>query len=145
MIKSFTQLLLGAAYTARRSVLNTTGWRTRGVRVLVFDAEGSVLLVRHSYAARDQWMLPGGGIGRRETTAAAAAREVREETGCLLNAVELRGVYDASGEHWRDTVHLFEGWRDTVYLFTGVTADVPVPGGWEVTDARFWALDASRR
>jgi 8-oxo-dGTP pyrophosphatase MutT (NUDIX family) len=136
------QLLLRFAYTARRARLGVTGWRTRGVRAMVFDAAGRVLLVRHSYAARDQWMLPGGGIAKRESAAAAAEREVREETGCRLTAVELLGVFDASEERWRTPVQLFDGVRDTVYLFGGTTADVPKAGSWEITHACFWPVDA---
>ncbi|WP_404482418.1 NUDIX domain-containing protein [Novosphingobium sp. BL-52-GroH] len=36
-----------------------------GVRVLVQDAHGRVLLIRHSYGS-DKWMPPGGGMHRGE-------------------------------------------------------------------------------
>jgi 8-oxo-dGTP pyrophosphatase MutT (NUDIX family) len=54
---------------------------TLGVRVLVEDTEGRVLLVRHTYLPG--WYLPGGGIKSRETLHEAAARELAEETGVL--------------------------------------------------------------
>lgn len=54
---------------------------TLGVRVVVTDGEGRVLLVRHTYLAG--WWLPGGGVDRGETTQAAAVRELREETGLI--------------------------------------------------------------
>lgn len=87
-------------------------------------------------------MLPGGGISRGETPADAAVREVREETGCRMDAVAVCGVYDAGGARWSNMVGLFEGWRDTVHLFSGITADVPAAGGWEIVEARFWPVDA---
>ena len=56
-------------------------WRKRGVKrvgvgVLIHH-KGRVLAVRHSY--RPEFTIPGGGIGKNETPAIAAARELREE------------------------------------------------------------------
>jgi len=63
-------------------------WRWRkpyviGCRVLALDAEGRVLLIRHSYGSRS-WMPPGGGMARGEHPIAAALRELGEEAGCTL-------------------------------------------------------------
>ena len=55
--------------------------KTLGVRVLVQDAAGRVLLVRHTYL--EGWWLPGGGVDAHETTEAAAARELKEEAGLI--------------------------------------------------------------
>ena len=55
--------------------------KTLGVRVLAVDAEGRVLLVRHTYLPG--WWLPGGGVDRGETLEAAAVRELREEAGLI--------------------------------------------------------------
>lgn len=56
-----------------------TRGKTLGVRVVAQDAEGRVLLVRHTYL--HGWWLPGGGVDRGETTQDAAVRELREEAG----------------------------------------------------------------
>ena len=120
------------AHLIRRRLLALLGWRTRGVKVMAFDRAGRVLLVRHGYGATHLWMLPGGGIARGEAAADAAARELREETGCGLHEVAALGRYEARGE----------GRRDTVFLFRGVTEDTPVPDGREVIAAAFFAPDA---
>lgn len=119
-------------YRLRRALLARLRWRTRGVKVAAFDGEGRVLLVRHGYGRSDLWMLPGGGVGRRETPAAAAARELMEEVRCALADVTLFGEYRS----------VAEGKRDTIFLFRGVTRDRPRADGLEVIEARFFPPDA---
>lgn len=123
--------LIDLAYHLRRRAMALVGWRTRGVKVMAFDPDGRLLLVRHRYGRSDLWMLPGGGIGRREPPAAAAIRELAEETGCALADVTAIGCYAAR----------IEGRRDTVFLFRGTTGDMPVADGVELAEARFFALD----
>lgn len=124
--------LIDLAYRTRRRLMALTGWRTQGVKVIAVDAAGEVLLVRHRYGRSDLWMLPGGGIARREAPALAAVREVREETGCVLHDVVPLGRFAARAE----------GRRDTVHLFGGTTADRPQADGVELAEARFFPRDA---
>ena len=54
------------------------------------DARGRLLLVlRANEPSRGRWSLPGGRIEPGETARAAAAREVREETGLDVAIGEL--------------------------------------------------------
>jgi 8-oxo-dGTP pyrophosphatase MutT (NUDIX family) len=56
----------------------------RVARVVVLDSAQSVLLVRYLSHRPDRpgfWVVPGGALEAGETHQAAAARELREETG----------------------------------------------------------------
>ena len=100
-----------------------------GVSVFVTDLEGRLLLVRHSYGPGG-WSLPGGGMGKGEEPLAAAAREVREEVRCELEALR---VLDRVEETISGSPH-------TAWLVTGTTRDHPRPDRREVIEARFFPL-----
>jgi 8-oxo-dGTP pyrophosphatase MutT (NUDIX family) len=95
---------------AIRSLLHAY-WRfarglTVGVRGLVFDAQGRVFLVKHSYVAG--WHMPGGGVEPGETVMAALARELREEGNIeLIGAPTLYAVYFNRRVSRRDHVALY--------------------------------------
>jgi ADP-ribose pyrophosphatase YjhB (NUDIX family) len=79
---------------------------TLGVRALVVDGQGRVLLVKHSYVSG--WHLPGGGVEADETLLEALARELLEETGVELTAQPvLHGVFFNRRASRRDHVALF--------------------------------------
>lgn len=58
---------------------------------VVTDDHGAVLLQRRS--DNNRWSVPGGAMELGESIAAAAVREVREETGLEVEVVSLIGVY----------------------------------------------------
>ncbi|WP_225207684.1 NUDIX domain-containing protein [Novosphingobium huizhouense] len=107
--------------------------RVRGTSVLVFDDRQRVLLVRHSYHRPDEWMLPGGGMGRERDPVRVAQRELREETGCLLENATWYGSHP---------VVTAQGWTNLTELVAGTTRDAPRCDGRELNEARFFALDA---
>ncbi len=76
-----------------------------GVRVLVRDDTGRVLLGRHSYLRG--WYLPGGGVDAGETLAEAALRELREEAGIVGEGPRLFAVYHNVRTSRRDHVALY--------------------------------------
>ena len=68
------------------------------VAVLVRDADGRVLLVRH---VEGRWQLPGGAVDPGEHPREAAARECLEETGAVVRVGEILGVF--GGDRYRVT------------------------------------------
>lgn len=73
---------------------------------MVIDSRERVLLVRHSYVPG--WHMPGGGVDTGETIAAAAARELFEETNVrLAGELKLHGVFYNKQGSKRDHVALF--------------------------------------
>jgi ADP-ribose pyrophosphatase YjhB (NUDIX family) len=61
---------------------------------VVRDGEGRVLLVRRAHEpSQGLWSLPGGRVEEGEEPAAAAAREVREETGLDVAVGAMLGTY----------------------------------------------------
>jgi len=65
---------------------------------IVRDDDGRVLLVRRGTdPGRGLWSVPGGRVEEGESAAAAAAREVREETGLRIRVDSLAGVVERDG------------------------------------------------
>jgi 8-oxo-dGTP diphosphatase len=65
-----------------------------GVGALIIE-DGRVLLVKRGHPPlRGEWSIPGGALEVGETLREAAAREACEETGLVVEARDLLGVYD---------------------------------------------------
>ncbi|QLQ36022.1 NUDIX hydrolase [Micromonospora robiginosa] len=125
-------------------------YRRHSARVLLVDRAGRLLLLRFRFAptgpARGHgWVTPGGGVEGDEPLAHAAAREVREEIGLVVDPDRLgRPVaYRVGADDRGPTSGLF---RDDFFLHRLDRHDVDV-GGMEsherVTHAghRWWTLD----
>lgn len=124
--------LIQLAYRAQRYFWKLFKPRTRGVKIMLFNDEGEILLIRNSYGASDLFVLPGGGVRPWERPIDAAKREVQEELGSAAEALAPVSKHFTSAE----------GKRDTIYLFEGKLTQTPRPDGLELAEARFFALNA---
>ena len=66
------------------------------VTIVNRDDAGRVLLVRNRDT--DLWVAPGGAIEPGESPADAAVREMWEETGLIVEVVEILGVYGGGAD-----------------------------------------------
>lgn len=90
--------------------------RTAG-RMLLVDGESCVLLIRSKQSPDSDvtnWVAPGGGTELGETSAQAAVRELREETGIVVVLGEdarpvtvERAVFSVGPWHFDQTDHYF--------------------------------------
>ncbi len=65
-----------------------------GVGAIIIE-DSRVLLVKRAHPPlQAQWSIPGGVLEVGELVREAAVREAREETGLIVEPVELLGVYD---------------------------------------------------
>lgn len=106
---------------------------TLGVRVLVENEKGEVLLVKHTYV--EGWYLPGGGVETHDTMAETAIKELREEVGFeVIGEPRLLGIYKNNSASKRDHVALYkvDAWRE---------AETFKPNR-EIAEIGFFALDA---
>lgn len=80
----------------RVSAAAEEGWEyTAGA--VVYDDRGRVALVRNGWS--DGWIPPGGSVEPGEEFEAAAAREVREETGLVVDVEEPAVVSEQTFVH----------------------------------------------
>ena len=119
--------LMPLAHRVRHRWRIWRGTPIAGVSVIVTNLSGDVLLLRHSYGPK-VWSLPGGGMKRGEDPEECARREVQEELGISLDALEDVALIDEelSGSH------------HTAHLFAAIANARPRPDKREVIEARFF-------
>jgi ADP-ribose pyrophosphatase YjhB (NUDIX family) len=105
-----------------------------GAEAAIFDDGGRILLVRRSDDGL--WCLPCGWVEPNESPEEAAVREAREETGLVIQARQLVGVFTRKpnvgyGPHTAIAV---------VYL-CDVVGGTPQPRSHEVLEVRHWRIE----
>jgi len=122
-----------------RAKIGTMKILVPGVRTLVFDTEGRLLLERQRVFG--SWALPHGCVDVGESALDAAIRETEEEVGIRIRRARLFGVYTDP----KYSIVYPNG--DQVQTFTiAVLAEqwdgAPRPDGDEVLEVGFFPLDA---
>ena len=121
-----------------RRMIGNTKIVIPGVRALIFDEEGSLLLGKER--SFDCWALPHGCVDVGESAYGALCREVREETALEIREADLFGVY-TDPKHSvvypnGDRVQTF-----TVAFLVRAWEGEPRPDRNEVTELGFFMLD----
>ena len=104
-----------------------------GAQVYVRDEHGRMLLQRR--ADNGNWSAPGGLMETGESLAAAAVREVREETGLDVELTGLLGIYTDPGH----VIAYADGEvrQEFVVAFTGRVIAGELRGSDESTEVRW--------
>jgi 8-oxo-dGTP diphosphatase len=103
-----------------------------GVGAIVFDDAGRALLIeRGRPPGAGLWSIPGGRLEPRETLAQAVAREVREETGLIVEVGGLACVVERMADDYHFVL------LDYFARITGGT----LAAASDARDARFVAID----
>ena len=106
---------------------------TMGVRGVVIDGEGRILLIRHGYMPG--WTFPGGGVEINETVYDALQRELREEANVeITGPVTLLGVFHQPQFSKRDHV--------LVYVIRSFTWNGAHKPNLEIAECAFFSRDA---
>ena len=97
----------------------------------VIAQEGKVLLVRINYGHKG-WMLPGGYVRAGETIGEAARREALEETGLIVEPLELISVRS----------RIKDGKNDIYVTFmVRIVGGELRPDGKEIAEVRYFSLE----
>lgn len=104
-----------------------------GVRALAFNADGALLLVRHTYVPG--WHLCGGGVEPGDTLEETLAKELDEEANVDLSGdIELQSIHFNRHISKRDHV--------AVYVARNVVQRMPKQPDREIAEVGFFPLDA---
>jgi len=120
-----------------RSLIGHRPMLLPGVRALIFNPQGEILLQRRTDMPR--WCLPSGGVELNETALDALKREVTEETSLVVLEAEAMGVYSGPSQKFvypnGDEIQCF-----AIAFVVRRWQGEPCADGIEGSDLRFFAL-----
>jgi 8-oxo-dGTP pyrophosphatase MutT (NUDIX family) len=102
-------------------------------RIMLVDEDLSIFLLKTHFDPEvglpPRWLIPGGGIDLGETDLEAAVRELREETGLIVNQTELgEPVLVRSGRwDWADGMS-YHTYKDTIFMLNVKNFEPDVSG-----------------
>jgi 8-oxo-dGTP pyrophosphatase MutT (NUDIX family) len=120
-------------------------------RIMLFDEQNRIFLLKTHFDPEvglpPRWLTPGGGIDAGESALETAVRELREETGLVIDPEVLgEPVLVAPGRwDWSDGVS-YHTYKDTIYEYqvsnfdpdtSGFTADELR----DILEYRWWNID----
>jgi ADP-ribose pyrophosphatase YjhB (NUDIX family) len=106
---------------------------TIGTRAAVFDAQGRVFLIKHSYV--EGWHMPGGGVETGESVLEGLKRELREEGNIEITGTPvLHAIFRNPGGSKRDHI--------VFYVVREFRQDTPPQPNHEIIEHGFFAPDA---
>ena len=103
--------------------------------LLTREPSPRVLLIQRKHEPfQGRWALPGGFVDEGETLETAARRELQEETGVTVSAIEQFGTY---GDPGRDP----RGWTvSVVYLVRVEAEELSAQAGDDAAEVAWFAL-----
>jgi len=81
--------------------------KTRGVKVIIFNQEDKILMVRLTYYP-NTWTFVGGGVNKNEKPEDAILRECKEEVGIELMSSDFITTLDFNHEYKNDTLFIYK-------------------------------------
>jgi ADP-ribose pyrophosphatase YjhB (NUDIX family) len=113
----------------RRRLVRTGQSRFTVTAAMIFDDEGRVLLLDHVFRPDGGWGIPGGFLNKGEQPEAAIRRELKEEIGIEVEAVELLFARTLPRP------------RQIEIYFRATAIGKPKPCSFEIRSARWFAVD----
>lgn len=108
-----------------------------GVGAIIIKSNRVVLVKRAHAPLLGEWSIPGGLLETGETLRQGAEREALEETGLVVRATELMGVFEriVAGDDQRTRYHYVL----VDFLCEAVSGEVKASG--DASDARWFSRD----
>lgn len=121
-----------------RSMIGNSEMLSVGLAVLIVNEFGEILLEKRS--DNGLWCLPGGSLDIGETVIEGAKREVYEETGLVLENLELYRVVSGA-----EQLIVYPNGDKTYYMdlvfFSKIAGKKPKKNDEESTEIKFFKID----